>query len=81
MYVLVLLEYFVPSLAVFVSSRPCNTEVFYKPRQELKEMLQNTGSHLLNADVYNSIQRIQFTLKKGPPQGVVAQQTEGTLSF
>lgn len=32
-------------------------------------MLQSTGNHLLNADVHNSILRIQLTLKKGAPQG------------
>ena len=44
-------------------------------------MLQYSGNNLLSADMYKSILRIQFTLKKGPPQRAVAQQAQGTLCF
>lgn len=43
-------------------------------------MLRNTGNRLLNAEVHNSVLRIQRAVKKGPPQGAVAQLAKGTSS-
>lgn len=65
--ILVLLEYCVPSFAVLVLWRLCSTKEFYKPRQEQKETLQNTGNRLLNSDDHNSILRFQLIPKQGSP--------------
>lgn len=41
-------------------------------------MSQNIGNCLLNSDDHNFILRIQLTVRKGPPVGIVAQLAERT---